>query len=840
MYKIIKQSLLFLLLPATLFLSNSFAQETAKKSPTTLQSTERHKMHVRDSVIRSFNKSDTSINGLIQRLAHYTSIFNQIHNNLSESLDTTDASLGMPLVTRRINKIDSLINTHKSSTLRYLFVLRDNLDHLQNTLEGWQSGLEDVSKKLIQNQNEILKFAKDTAIKITPGDSVIRKAYLLHRLSVENLFRKTDLVNRIALSKVSLLQDKITLVYNRILDQTDQIDLKIKRFAIKALAGESDYLWNTKLQSADFKPAFNSTVILNGTLFGYFIKNETITHYISMFFFLLVLAWIVFVRSKTIVNRETSSEILGQANYVFKMPVISSLLIACAIVPYFYDHPPVVYLETLFLISMSLVLLLIRKQFHTSSFKFLLCLFFLSIMYGASNLFIQITVIDRYAILFLSVISIILGLVFLRILKATDHHIPYTIVGVRVFVILQILSFCLNVAGRFSLAKMIGITAVFNLWFGIILFLVIQIIVQTLFLQFQVKKDEDNIIGWIDYTVVITKIKKTLFMLATVVWLFFLLQNLSVDDWLIDNVNSLLDQSRSVGGSSFTLGGFVVFIFVIWLSSLLSRVISYFYDISSQRVTDFSVEKKKNRTSALLIRLGVFSAGFLLAVAASGFPLEKLTIIISAFGIGIGFGLQNIVNNLVSGLILAFEKPIQIGDFIEVNTRAGTMREIGIRSSKILTEDGSEVIIPNGDLISQQVTNWTLTNNNRRIELIVGVAYGSDILKIQKVLEKVLNENKEIMQTPEPRALLTNFNESSIDFKLLFWVPDNSLRGTIKSGLISDVYLAFAAEGIEIPYPKRDIQVHFPEGNLLNNNQNKADLDLSKTRVNENPGDRAQ
>ena len=98
----------------------------------------------------------------------------------------------------------------------------------------------------------------------------------------------------------------------------------------------------------------------------------------------------------------------------------------------------------------------------------------------------------------------------------------------------------------------------------------------------------------------------------------------------------------------------------------------------------------------------------MLAVAASGFPLDKLTIIFSAFGVGIGFGLQNITNNLVSGMILAFEKPIQIGDIIEVDGKAGTVKEIGIRSSKLATSDGSEVIIPNADLISHHVENWTV------------------------------------------------------------------------------------------------------------------------------------
>jgi potassium efflux system protein len=221
--------------------------------------------------------------------------------------------------------------------------------------------------------------------------------------------------------------------------------------------------------------------------------------------------------------------------------------------------------------------------------------------------------------------------------------------------------------------------------------------------------------------------------LASVLWLIMLTQNLSIEDAVFDLLEKFLTENRSLGGTntSFTFQSIIIFIAVIWLSSVAARIISYLYEVAGKHANDIDVLKKKNRTSTLLIKLGVFAVGFLLAVAASGFPLDKITIIISAFGIGIGFGLQNIVNNLVSGLILAFEKPIQIGDIIEVDNRSGTIMEIGIRSSKMATSDGAEVIIPNGDLISHHVINWTLSNNNRRIELIIGVAYGSDIEKVK-------------------------------------------------------------------------------------------------------------
>ena len=164
----------------------------------------------------------------------------------------------------------------------------------------------------------------------------------------------------------------------------------------------------------------------------------------------------------------------------------------------------------------------------------------------------------------------------------------------------------------------------------------------------------------------------------------------------------------------------------------------------------------------------------------SGIPMDRITIIIGALGVGIGFGLQNIVNNLVSGVILAFEKPVQVGDIIEVGNRTGTIKEIGIRASKIETGNGSELIIPNGDLISQHVINWTLSNNNRQVELIVGVAYGSDIARVETLLKNLIRGRDDIMQTPPPSVFLHNFSDSSVDFKILFWAAEISTWGFLE------------------------------------------------------------
>ena len=775
-------------------------------------------MHSRDSLFRLINKSDTSINGLLQRVEQYTTTFNQIRNNLSDGLDTSDIGIQLPPLVKRLSRIDSLINTHKSSTLRYLFVLRDILDRSQGQLEGWQSDLEDINTSLIQNQNDLIKLTKDSLLKTSPNDSSLKSTFFNQRKVLFILWRNADAINRNDLSKINLLQDKVSIAYTDVLDGSDHIDSKIRTFTDKAVDGEFGYLWEASPQYDSFKGPFNSTIKMNTLLFNFFIKNETLTHFAGIIFFALIFSWILFNRVKVKGDNELLTTMPDKIKFIYKSPVTSALLVATAIVPYFYSHPPVVFTQALFVFPMIFVMVFIKKEFPASKFNFLHVLFWLTIVYGVSNLFIEISNIDRFVILILSIISITAGLLFLKKIKqAPEGYLPYTEIIMKIFVGMQTLSLLLNITGRFSLAKIIGVTAAFNLWLLIILYFAVQIIIQGIFLQFHIKRTSNSILDWIDYTIVEEKFKKILMVLASLVWLFFLFQNLNIDDAVRDYIGEVLSQSHTVGGASFTFEGFVIFIAVLWLSSVISKIISYFYDVSSLRVNDLSVQKKKNRTSTLLIRLGVFSIGFLLAVAASGFPLDKITIIISAFGIGIGFGLQNIVNNLVSGLILAFEKPVQIGDVIEIDSRSGTIREIGVRSSRLTTSDGAEVIIPNGDMISHHVINWTLSNNNRRIEIIVGVAYGSDIDKVKQMLKNMLCNRDDIMTDPAPSVFLHNLNDSSVDFRMFFWAADISTWLELKSRVLADIYKKFEQEGIEIPFPTRDINFHLKDEHIAIN-----------------------
>lgn len=812
--KLLKTLPLLVFLVSLLSFNTTFAQIKNQSSEKAKREHERKIMHLRDSMLRAFNKSDTSISSLLQRIEQYSTNYNQINNSLSQGLDTIEISQQLVPVMRRIDKIDTLSNTHKSSSLRYLFVLNDNLDHIQSRLDGWQSDLLDISSKLIQNQNELMKYPKDTLLKKAPSDSTLRATFLAQRKAVWLVWRKADSLNRRALLKVGLLQDKISVSYTKTLDETDHIDSKIRNFAMKAIAGESDYIWRTDFQYRDFKSALNSTIRLNQLLFDYFIKNQLVTHLFAALFLVVVLSWILLTRKNVLKKAHDPEATFEQANNIYKWPVISSLLVVIAIVPYFYSNFPVVFWEVFFLVAVVLTLVLIKRDYAAILFRFLVGMFVLALIYAVSNLFIEINNVDRYVIFVLSIISVVSGYIYYKkAKKQPEGQLPYTGAILKVYIGLQVLSLLLNITGRFSLAKIIGVTAVFNIWLLVIFYVVVRIIIEALYLQFEAKRGGKSLINWMDFALIQKKFRSTLLLAALVVWCFVLLQNLNLDDWFGDwSSDFFFIQSHEVGGASFTFGGFVIFIGVIWLSSIVSRVISYLFDVSAQRVTDLSTLKKKNRTSTLIIRMAVFTIGFLLAVAASNFPLDKLTIIISAFGVGIGFGLQNIVNNLVSGLILAFEKPIQIGDVVEVDGASGTMQTIGIRSSKILTGDGSEVIIPNGDLISHHVINWTLSNTNRQVAILVHTAYGVDIDKVKELLKSTLKNREDIMSTPAPGVFVNNVTEGFVEFKVLFWVADVNTVSELKSRVYVSIFQVLKENNTPLPSAQKDFNLHFPGG----------------------------
>lgn len=200
--------------------------------------------------------------------------------------------------------------------------------------------------------------------------------------------------------------------------------------------------------------------------------------------------------------------------------------------------------------------------------------------------------------------------------------------------------------------------------------------------------------------------------------------------------------------------------------------------------------------------------GMLVALQTVGIDLTTLNVIAGAVGIGVGFGLQNIANNFISGLIILFERPIKIGDRIEVGDVDGDVIEIGARSTTVLTNDKISIIVPNSSFITDNVINWSHTDKNVRFHVPVGVAYDSDVRQIEKLLLEVAHANPNVLKDPPPKVWFRGFGDSSLDFELLVWNTNLvHRRGQFISDLNFAVYEKFKEHDIEIPFPQRDLHI---------------------------------
>jgi potassium efflux system protein len=211
------------------------------------------------------------------------------------------------------------------------------------------------------------------------------------------------------------------------------------------------------------------------------------------------------------------------------------------------------------------------------------------------------------------------------------------------------------------------------------------------------------------------------------------------------------------------------------------------------------------------IRTAIGYTGIVIAALAAfsyaGFNLSGIAIIAGALSVGIGFGLQNLVNNFISGLILLVERPISVGDLVVVAGEEGCVRKISVRSTELETFDGANVLIPNSYFISEKVKNWTFRNKVRRVAIPIGVGYGSDPRQVQAVLLTVAGGNPDVLKTPEPVVTLDEFSPASINFTLYTFVGDINKAGSVRTQLSMAVLDAFAEAGIEIPYGQTDVAV---------------------------------
>lgn len=280
--------------------------------------------------------------------------------------------------------------------------------------------------------------------------------------------------------------------------------------------------------------------------------------------------------------------------------------------------------------------------------------------------------------------------------------------------------------------------------------------------------------------------------------------NLSV---LFERINEFLDYKLLVfGETNLTLGlffGLTLSIFLLFFIAELARKF-----LANKVLKRYILEIGIRQSIATIFKYLMIIIGLVTILQNSNVDLSALGILAGAIGVGIGFGLQNITNNFISGLIILIERPIKVGDRIEVDEVYGDVIKISARSTMILTNDNISIIVPNSQFIDNSVINWSHNDRNIRFNIPVGVSYQEDPEKIKRILLEVVELNEGILKSPKADVLFDNYNDSSIDFNLRVWTTEYTNRpNVLKSQLYYEIFRRFKEEKVEIPFPQRDLHI---------------------------------
>ena len=274
----------------------------------------------------------------------------------------------------------------------------------------------------------------------------------------------------------------------------------------------------------------------------------------------------------------------------------------------------------------------------------------------------------------------------------------------------------------------------------------------------------------------------------------------------INDIKEFLNIPISLGNTEVTLWSILYFLILLFLLFYITSKLRKWvvYKVLSKSRIDIGVRI----AVGTIIRYIVLVIGIIIVLQSAGINLSAVTVLAGALGVGIGFGLQNITNNFVSGIIILFERPIKVGDRIELGDVSGDVISISMRSTTIVTNDNISIIVPNSDFISSKVINWSHTDRNIRFNFPVSVSYNEDPLNIKKLLLEVAANNESILKEPKPDVLFKGFGESSLDFNLRVWTREYINRpNVLKSQIYYAVFEKFKKHNVEIPFPQRDLHI---------------------------------
>jgi small-conductance mechanosensitive channel len=718
-----------------------------------------------------------------------------------------------------INLIDSLIVQEKSVELM-LF----NKRHLTNKLSIWNQRLQQlkiiegqISEQLEQNENLVLKVNQiDNQWSSIAQTLPAKEPNSVVNINIQRVLNRSDIL----LGYLHGQSSSLLSIQNRVISKSENINTILERIQNKLDQERHNIFAHTNISFGNlfmrnqYVSALNvlkKNLRIELNLLGDYMKDKQSNA--TLFIIILVSGMFIFRQARKAIlrkgNLDSGSYYMQQFRLLLTAHHSTAFVLVIWLSALLFPNQPLLFKDSVRIIICIPLTVLLYRLINKKLFSVIVVLYFLIFAQAIINLFPPTHMAYRLFLLIAILLELAVIIRIKMVVKTNTFKSKLLSTFINKFLILSIgliiTVIIMGIMGYIVLTELlvnIILANAFSISLLYVSMLIVNGLIELLFNMDRVK----HLKVFQHYG---DSVKKRLIQFVTIITpilvIYIILASVNVGEPLLDALHASFTYKFNIGEIAFSIEDIILLILTLSLSIFLSNVVKVI--LEEDVLSHTNLGKGLPHTIALMAKYAIITIGVTMAFSVAGFKMENFAILIGAFGVGIGFGLQNIFNNLVSGFILLFERPIKIDDVIEVGELRGRVRSIGIRSSVVRTFDGAEVIVPNGQLISNEVINWTHSDQIRRYEVFVGVAYGSDVEKVKTILEEQIKQHKDILDFPEPDVLFINMGDSSLDFRMLYWVSKVRQGINIQSDLTQMVYDALNKEGITIPFPQRDVHI---------------------------------
>jgi small-conductance mechanosensitive channel len=661
----------------------------------------------------------------------------------------------------------------------------------------WQHTIHHNNELLVEKANEIMQIKNEIIQFRANADSIFRITFdaSINQLSARQ--RTGEMLILKALRRSTAIENKIVDINTQIYLFYSDISRQLKEKETALITRELPPVWRSTPDTYASSIRLVLSASFQQTLESMRYYGEMSLWRIIIFRVLIVLLCMIPI--KIFNDERRKKKILIDTNLTFlaKFPKTASVVMCMALSPFIFVHPPHAFMEFI-LIGLTLtVTMLTLKNYPLLNKTLVMILIIAFLILYLINFFVTPTFAGR--LVYTSSILLLIPL-FLLYKKIPSYQVAFvkTVRGLLGILALHIVAgWILVILGYYTLGRSVILAAYSLLIISMILRIAIftlldYIEIMAYFFNKKVRTVKINA-GFIH-----SRTKPLLIIAAVIFIMMAYLYNMNVFDLVKSEIDTFMLSQRKIGNATFTIMSILLFFVSVYLSFILATLIRHAFEPQD----DQNVKKRNSLGSYLLLfRLLILCAGFVVGILASGLALTNFAIFLGAMGVGIGFGLQNIVSNLVSGLIIAFERPFVVGDILDFENETCKVKEISLRATMVSNSEGADILIPNNNLLSENLKNWTISNKHRVVELRVLTTQAANPENVMAIIGNCIGDDKNIFKE-RSMVLLSDINETGLVFTVKVLVTDLANSSKIKSQLFSRIHGEFSRQGIRFSQRK--------------------------------------